>query len=92
MATTDVVLIPQDIPFNPFGDEGIIDLDTTNNETGYMVVDLTDGNPLGVVGVMLPAEDDFDAVYGWMSPRGKSTDPFKNLQDATADLLSHSEI
>jgi hypothetical protein len=94
MATTDVVLIPQDIPpADPFGfAEPNIDLDTHNNETGYTVVDLTDGNPLGVVGVIIPAEDGFDAVYGWMGPRGKSTTPFKNLQDATRDLLDHSEI
>jgi hypothetical protein len=91
MATTDVVLLPQDVPTDPFSYD-IIDLDTHDNATGYTVVDLTDGNPLGVVGIVIPAEDEYDAVYGWLSPRGKSTAPFKNLQDATRDLLDHVEI
>lgn len=91
MATTDVVLIPQDIPLNPFGFEDV-DLDTHNNETGYSVVDLTDGRLVGVVGIVIPAEDGLDAVFGWIGPNSKSTNPFRSVQDATADLLANADI
>jgi hypothetical protein len=85
MQTNDVILLPQDNE-DPFGFDSI-DLDGVNEDNGFNVVTLNEGVLIGVAGITIPADDDFDAVYGFISGHGKSKEPFRNLDDAVNGLL-----
>jgi hypothetical protein len=59
----------------------------------FDVVDIADGRWLGVVGILLPAREGYDAFYGWESAtEDRSTDPyhkqhyFRSASDAADSL------
>lgn len=92
MKLEDVVLLPADSELPAFLDNR--DPDRANDDAGYMVNSLNDGQFYGLVGVTVPEEDGLGAVYGWVSPHtgARSTEPFKTLEIALRDLLSNSDL
>lgn len=92
MQVQEVVLLPTDSELPNFLDSR--DPDRANDDAGYMVNSLIDGQFYGLVGVTVPEEDGLGAVYGWVSPHtgARSTEPFKTLETALRDLLSNSDL